>query len=442
MRKVLSALFGLCTAMALSGCAVEKTSNPLSPTVAGPIAGVNVSSPTPMQPASGAQIAADQQPVTLVVQNSTSNGVRPLSYIFEVAADAGFTSLLFSKSGVTPGDNGRTSVKLSDPLATSRTYYWRSKADDGANSSGYSSPASFSIFTPVLIGAPGLASPVGGIKLDTLRPTFVISDALTSGPVGSVGYVIELADSDTFVHKIAVWTVNQQPTQTSFVSPQDLAASTTYFWRAQGFDPSTTGAYSGTASFRTPDAVVAPPTGGGGGSGGGGVGCGAPAGVDGLNMGAAGIYDSPADLGTWCIGAKITSITFQNDSFLVDFSRRTGGNRWPDYSPPGWSGSLQYTLGMCLNVNGSWACSAVVEFWYGRELTASAPPSQISTAWFYDSRWGPLAGRQPADGEQVGIFVCAGDCRNVAQAWPGSLKERSNVQMVTWSNSGGPSYSY
>jgi hypothetical protein len=399
-----------------------------------------------MVPAAGAQIAVSQQPVTLTIQNSATNGVRPLSYLFEVAADNGFTSVVFSKSGVTPGDNGRTSVSLSSALATGRTYYWHAKADDGANSSSFSAPASFSIYTPIVIGAPDLASPVGGATTDSLHPTFVIRDASRSGPVGAIGYVIEVADSDTFAHRIAIWTVNEQPNQTSLVAPQDLPASTTFFWRAQAFDPTTTGPYSTTQSFRTPAPVVTTPPGGGGstggGGGGGGAGCSAPAGVDGLNMGAAGIYNSPADLGSWCIGARITSITFQDNAFLVDFSRRTGGNRWPDFTPPGFGGPLQYTLGMCLNVNGSWACSAVVEFWYGRELTASAPPSQIAVAWFYDGRWGPLAGRQPADGEQVGIFVCAGDCRNVGQAWPGSLKERSNVQMVTWSNRGGPSYSY
>src|SRR4051794_33708060 len=114
MLKFPAVLAGVLAAVSLSGCAVEKSSNPLSPTVAGPIAGVNVTAPTPMLPATGAQIAVDQQPVTLTVQNAATSGVRPLSYRFEVATDAGFTTVVFSKTGVTPGENGRTSVKLSD----------------------------------------------------------------------------------------------------------------------------------------------------------------------------------------------------------------------------------------------------------------------------------------------------------------------------------------
>ena len=167
----------------------------------------------------------------------------------------------------------------------------------------------------------------------------------------------------------------------------------------------------------------------------------APAPSDQLDMGQASIYNSPADLASWAVTTKITSVVFTSGAFLVDFDRRDGPGRWPDV-PFGDGGSIEYTLGMCLNIGGHWDCSAVVEFWYGRDLAASAPPSQIASAWFYDSRWGPLTGRQPADGETVGIFVCAGDCRNKAYGDASIVHERSNVQLVTWSNGGGAGYSF
>jgi hypothetical protein len=159
-------------------------------------------------------------------------------------------------------------------------------------------------------------------------------------------------------------------------------------------------------------------------------------------MSQADIYNSPMDMASWCIGSKITSVVFTGNSFRVDFSRREGGNRWPDFTPPGWSGPLQYTLGICMNLGGKWACSAVVEFWYGRSLDESAPPWAVARDWFYDGRWGALAGRQPADGEQVGIFVCSGDCRNTTVGTNPGFAERSNIQLVRWSNSGGASYSF
>ena len=53
----------------LAACAQEKSANPTSPSVAGPIAGVTISAPKLMQPASGAQVSFEQQPITLMVGN-------------------------------------------------------------------------------------------------------------------------------------------------------------------------------------------------------------------------------------------------------------------------------------------------------------------------------------------------------------------------------------
>src|SRR2546430_2888677 len=49
------------------------------------------------------------------------------SYAFEVATDADFNNKVFSRDSVTSGD-GRTSLKLPDPLAAERIYYWRARA--------------------------------------------------------------------------------------------------------------------------------------------------------------------------------------------------------------------------------------------------------------------------------------------------------------------------
>jgi hypothetical protein len=432
-------------ALGLSACAVEKSSNPLSPSVAGPIPGVSISSPDIVQPAPGARISVEQQPVTLTLQNSTSSGVRPLSYTFEVAADSGFSNILLSRSGIAASDTGRTSFKLPDPLAGERSYYWRARAEDGANTGPYSGVSVFSIFTPVSLQAPTLTSPVGNTLIDTLSPRFVVGNSARSGPAGNVSYLIELATSDTFGSVLAAWVFDEQPGQSSLLAPVGLSPATTYFWRAKAFDASASSGFSPAQAFRTPaPVVVAPPSGGGGGGGGTTtpIPCSGSAGSDGINFAAADVYNSPLDLARWCIGAKITSVQFTSSSFRVDFTRRDGPNRWPDFVTPGWSGPLQYTLGMCLQVNGKWACSAVVEFWYGRSLDGSAAPTEIAKEWFYDGRWGALAFRQPADGEQVGIFVCAGDCRNTTVAINPNLKERSNVQLVRWSNSGGPSYTF
>src|SRR6266852_7708120 len=77
-------------ALTMAACAASKSVDPLSPTVAGPIPGVNITPPGVMQPSSGTKIAVDQQPLVLVVVNAATSGVRPLTYLFEVAADASF----------------------------------------------------------------------------------------------------------------------------------------------------------------------------------------------------------------------------------------------------------------------------------------------------------------------------------------------------------------
>src|SRR6185436_973279 len=92
-------------ATVVAGCTgLEKTENPLSPVVAGPIPGVAIGQPFPVGPKDGLNIEVNNQPITLTVDNAPTNGVRPLKYVFEIAADAGFNTMVFVRDQVTPGD--------------------------------------------------------------------------------------------------------------------------------------------------------------------------------------------------------------------------------------------------------------------------------------------------------------------------------------------------
>jgi hypothetical protein len=268
-------LLALLLSSALLGACVqsEKSANALAPTVAGPIPGVGISNPEPLEPTEGARIAVESQPLTLVFSNAASNGVRPLSYTFELAADAGFTNLLFQLDRIEPGANGRTAVRLPDPLAPERTYYWRTKADDGANAGPYSRAATFTVFTPIVIGKPEPRRPSGLLDLKDTTPPFVIGNSPRSGPAGQMNYVIELSDTDTFATKIAVWVVRENGSETTLPSPIIMELNKQYFWRTYGFEATTQGPWSDTQSFRTPEPPPPPPppppsSGGGGGGGG------------------------------------------------------------------------------------------------------------------------------------------------------------------------------
>ncbi len=161
-----------------------------------------------------------------------------------------------------------------------------------------------------------------------------------------------------------------------------------------------------------------------------------------LDLSSATILNSPADLATWAETTRITALDLRPTGVHVEFSKQDGGDRWPDVTPPGWAGSLQYTLGMCLNVNQHWYCSAPIEYWYGLS-ESGGPPSQYALNWFYDpARWGPMSGHQPAVGETIGFFVCEGDCRNNVDGSLSPLKERSNVVLVPMPDSGGASFTF
>jgi hypothetical protein len=255
-----------------AGCKSSKSSNPLSPSVAGPIAGVDITTPTLVAPSTGTQIIATAQPVTLVIQNAASSGVRPLTYLFEVAVDAGFTNMVVSREGIQPGGNGQTSFRLPDALASDRTYYWRSRAQDGANTGSYSGGSNFSIYTPVVLQAPQLGAPNNDTVISDRNPTLSLSNAARSGPVVSIIYQFQVSANEGFSQVVDDMQQAEQVGSTRKTVGVTLEYGTRYFWRARAYETSrnVTGPWSATAVFRTLDAPVTAPPGGGGGGGGGG----------------------------------------------------------------------------------------------------------------------------------------------------------------------------
>lgn len=247
-------------ALALAGCEASKSSNPTSPSVAGPIAGVNISTPAPVSPIQGSTLSAKDQPVTLVVQNSSTNGQRAITYRFEVAVDAEFSNKVATREGIEPGGDGKTSYRLPDALAADRSYYWRAKALDGANESAYSETAGFSVVTPAELEAPVPLEPIGSGTAASQTPQFKVSNAARSGPVGQVYYTFEISQNDTFTAMIAIVTVPEAVAQTRFTINQVLAGGIRFYWRVRAFDANVSSAWSQIQSFFTPKvSTPAPP---------------------------------------------------------------------------------------------------------------------------------------------------------------------------------------
>jgi hypothetical protein len=159
---------------------------------------------------------------------------------------------------------------------------------------------------------------------------------------------------------------------------------------------------------------------------------------DAIDLGSVRVYNSPADIASWPVTAKITNLTMRSPEGL-SFAFTTQ-NSWPNAVPPGFTGGIQYTVWAVVNVNGQWYTSGFIEMWQGRPNTGAPILSDFARNWAYDSRWGAMAGHQPQVGEQMGFFLSAGDARG--NGGPTSLRERSNVVLVSLPAGDNGSFSY
>jgi hypothetical protein len=245
-------------ALASAACEAEKSRNPLSPSVAGPIPGVTITAPRPLEPIGHHEILVSEQPVRLLFENASSTGERPFWFVVEVAGDNSFGQTLYTGDKVAPDENGRTSHTL-PALTAGRTYYWRVKAEDGANSGPYSEPAAFQIVLPVVIEPPVPVSPVGGQTTASAAPNFVLTNGAVSGPAGTVEYRVEVARDQGFVQMAGAGAAVRSAGGTTTVNVGGLPAAATLYWRARGSDGKVTSAWSATQSFRTPSAPTPGP---------------------------------------------------------------------------------------------------------------------------------------------------------------------------------------
>lgn len=152
---------------------------------------------------------------------------------------------------------------------------------------------------------------------------------------------------------------------------------------------------------------------------------------DGFDFAQAQIVNAP-DVRNWPARATITGLSFDGSTTRVAFTKYDGPDRWPDIIPAGWTGPLQYTLWLCLQ-NGTWTCSAFIQFWHGRDGSGSPSdpdvPSLYDKHWYYAERWAPLFGHGPIrPGEPIGFLVTSGNARD--NVGPLSVQERSNVVVV------------
>lgn len=412
----------LIAAVAGAACQVKKSSNPLSPSVAGPIPGVSITTPRAASPAPGARIAVDQQPILLTVDNAATSGVRPISYRFEVANDAAFADVIVRQGSVGPDPAGRTSYTMPAVLPTDRTYYWRALAEDGANTGSFSAPSAFTVFTPIVIGEPSFVSPADGAVVTTLTPKLTFANVTRSGPVGTIQYLVLLyADAVSQAGLVNVWSVAEGAGgQTSFDIPTGsvVAGGRTYYWVVQATDGTNHGPFSAPQSFKSPASAPTTPTptptpapGGGGGT---------PS--DFGSLGPVTIVGGSPDVSGFAVTSRITTLRFSPGNIHL---RHTKTGQWPGVDI---GGALQEsTLWVFFRISGRWYATGAERWRPGQTDKALSAPSAIGPGWFYNNNWAPMTNYVPRPGEQVGFMVVAGSTR-VDNRTP--VRERSAILLI------------
>ena len=122
------------------------------------------------------------------------------------------------------------------------------------------------------------------------------------------------------------------------------------------------------------------------------------------------VWNSPGDVASWPATTSITSLTMRPSSapepgLSFAFSARS---TWPDYTPPGWDGPLQYTVWAGVKINGVWNISGIIQMWRERAATGAPLLTDFARNWVYDGRWGAMQGYQPSIGEAYMIRPGAG----------------------------------
>lgn len=251
---------GAMAAVFLSACQLEKSANPLSPAIAGPVEGVVISTPNLLEPGQDWELRSRDQPVKLLFQNANTNGVRPLKYSLDVASDAAFKNIVFARTGVEPSGNAVISFQLPDKLAAG-TYWWRTRAEDGANTGPYAETKSFQVLAEVVLAPPIPSSPSNGSAASDLTPTFKVRGGNRSGVTSDIEYTLQVSNNSSFSSIAATFVQGETWPETTFDRNYAFLYARTYYWRvrARHTSDSELSNWSSTLTFRTPAEPMAPP---------------------------------------------------------------------------------------------------------------------------------------------------------------------------------------
>jgi hypothetical protein len=364
-----------------------------------PAASATITAPTPVSPSVGQSVAYTAQPMTLTVNNAATTGTGVLTYTFEVTTDVSFATVAATKSGVAQGTS-QTSVKLDAALTGGKTYYWRARATDGTATGPNSSIVTFSVGAAIDLAAPQPQTPAIGESIGSTRPTFVITNATRSGPVGAVYYLFEIADNSGFAPLLTSATIPEQSGgSTTWTSNVDLPTGKTLYWHVRSSDPANSlqSAYTNTRNFSL---------------------------VQGVDLKTV-VYVKGPDISGWRQASTMTSVV-QGDGWLCTYHTMLGV--WPATQYFDTDATVEGNQWIIAYINGRWYAGAADWYRPGQACKAQ-DASSMGGDNFYSPSEEPLHSWVPRPGENIGYAVST-----PARMWPqmATRDERSNVVIEPW----------
>jgi hypothetical protein len=167
-----------------------------------------------------------------------------LTYAVQVSTSAAFATLTANQAGLTVASYPITG------LANGTTYYWEASATNGTGTSVWSTVWSFTTGSAVSLAAPLLAAPSNGATGVAAALTVSWGSVATA-----TSYSVQVSAATTF----AVLTVNQTGVIAADLAVAGLTAGTTYYWRANATDGTSTSVWSTVWSFTVATTAPAAP---------------------------------------------------------------------------------------------------------------------------------------------------------------------------------------
>lgn len=175
--------------------------------------------------------------IQLIVSNSVNLGNKPLSYFFEIYADAQLSQLVLASDAI-PEEMEQTAWVLQESLTENQRYFWRVRSFNQVLYSAWSN-ASFTVNrTPEAPSNPVLNSPMVGVEVDEVMPLLsVLNAADPDGDRLSYRFSVFADEAMTDLILVSADLLPGENGVTAWRVTEPLQEGGRYYWQVTAFDP-------------------------------------------------------------------------------------------------------------------------------------------------------------------------------------------------------------